>query len=698
MRRSSGGDDAAAPGESTAGVGDYVMSGLDAGSGTASGTGSTGSSTLNTTTSSSSTSTTTSLELPSVPSRNGTSRASSPPQTKTIPSSASSAKATSQTGTSSFLSQELNRTTTAMVSPIPLSRFNASSSRLSALPSVRNTSFTYGSSANGSVESCWNQWQSYWSSYDLRFVPMGLSTPTSSSTGTTTETGAFEFTFDSPSGTSTTTDIYTQTQGVDGFAITTITSTLIQTYTISSAIASTSTESFTRTVESTSLFYSPVPTNLKTPACSLPSYLPQCQSQWNSYLSAQSASTDPFGVAPHCSQATTQPGQCASLRSNYLATWNDGAASALNWGYGEQTIGAAETEVTSINGTQTNFGVSTWWPTHSTLFPGCTIGCMSCAITGGKVQLIYWPEGTTLASNMSTTSRLSAPMSAVPRNITSEIDPEANAASIRVATGFGTTFTSPTVYISYAKLYASDSCSGVGGTYFNTIVPITNSADLSSLWATMDYGAAGLNSASFNFTDLNSPVPDSIYDRQPRCAQYSNAKATWMMHDGPDTGPSTCPHTLPYEPIIIVPPSVLRSIDPSWASCSGDIRGVYDPPYALTHYSVAAAPAVPTTVSPAAASAEPASVTPAPTPAPTSQPNDPANGLMSIIGGQKSSDPQSPAAASLSQESPTPAASPTNNIGGIIPSVVAGGDQSPTQQDPATQQADPTTSSAGAAA
>ncbi|KAL9087855.1 MAG: hypothetical protein Q9165_006417 [Trypethelium subeluteriae] len=289
-------------------------------------------------------------------------------------------------------------------------------------------------------------------------------------------------------------------------------------------------------------------------------------------------------------------------------------------------------------------------------------------------------------------------MSAIPRNITSEVDLEAGADGVRVATGFGTTFTSPTVYISYAKLYASDSCSGVGGTYFNTIVPITNSADLSSLWATMDYGAAGLNSASFNFTDLNSPVPDSIYDRQPRCAQYSNAQATWMMHDGPDTGPTTCPHSLPYEPIIIVPPNVLQSIDPSWASCSGDIRGVYDPPHALTSYSVAAAPAVPTTVSPPAASAEPASVTPAPTPTPTSKPNDPASGLMSIIGGQKPSAPQSPAAASPSQETQAPAASPTNNIGGIVPSVIAGGDQSPTQEDPATQQADPTTSPAGAAA
>ena len=353
---------------------------------------------------------------------------------------------------------------------------------------------------------CWEQWQTYWSLYDLRFIPIGLSTPTSTSIATTTENGAFTFTYNSPKGTSTTINIYTSTQGIDGFQITVITSTVIHTYTISSGIASTSTESFTNTQESTSLFYSPLPTNLTTPACSLPSFVPQCQAQWAKYSSLQSVSPDPLRAPPPCSQATVSPGQCVSLRSQYLATWDDGAASALNWGYGDQTIGEAETEVTLINGSSTNFGVTSWWPTHSTLFPGCTVGCLSCAITGGKVQLIYWPEGTSTLSNMNGTGQSIGPPSAIPRSITSSSEAKHNQSDVRIATAFGTTLTYPTVYISYSQVYASDSCSGVGGTYYNKIIPISDPAGLSSLWATMDGGVAGLSSASFNFTDLNSPV------------------------------------------------------------------------------------------------------------------------------------------------------------------------------------------------
>ncbi|KAI9684960.1 MAG: hypothetical protein M1822_005609 [Bathelium mastoideum] len=698
----------------TTGVGDYIMSGLNGSGRTGSSAGSLTASALNTTgssptmsassvsASSVSASPVSASSLPATPlstSSTNTTRFSESLSSGAVFSSEKSTRANNPTGLSDSAVSQSNVTSTATVSSALTTQYNSSSLRLTAAMSKQNASFTYGPVANGSVESCWNQWQSYWSLYDLRFTPVGLSSPTSTSVGTTTETAVLAFTYDSPSGTSTTTDIYTQTQGVDGFGITTITSTLVQTYVISSAIESTSTESYTRTEESTSLYYSPVPTNLTPPPCALPTYLPQCQSQWDSYLSAQAASSDPFGVPPQCSQATARPGQCVSLRSQYLATWNDGAASALNWGYGDQTIGEAATEVTIVNGTSTNFGVTSWWPTSSTLFPGCTVGCLSCAITGGKVQLIYWPEGTAMTSNTTASSRLSSPASAVPRNTTSVSEVDDIESSIRIAMAFGTTFTSPTVYISYAKIYASDSCSGVGGTYFNTIVPITHSADLSSLWATMDYGAAGLNSASFNYTDLNTPVPDSIYDRQPRCAQYSNAQATWLMHDGPDTEPTSCPRTLPYEPIIIVPPSILRSIDPTWASCSGDIRGVYDPPYALSSYSVAAAPVATTTGAQPSISAAPASVSPAPTPKSTSDPNDPGSIVSSIWGGNKpsASDPGTQAAAPPSRNSQFNAVSSTNDpIGGIV-SAIAGGKQSSTQDGSGTQ-ADPTISSAGVAA
>ena len=51
-----------------------------------------------------------------------------------------------------------------------------------------------------------------------------------------------------------------------------------------------------------------------------------------------------------------------------------------------------------------------------------------------------------------------------------------------------------------------------------------------------------------------------------------------------------CPRTLPYEPVLVLPKSILQSIDPAWASCDLDVRGSYDPPYLLTPQPVAANP------------------------------------------------------------------------------------------------------------
>jgi hypothetical protein len=78
--------------------------------------------------------------------------------------------------------------------------------------------------------------------------------------------------------------------------------------------------------------------------------------------------------------------------------------------------------------------------------------------------------------------------------------------------------------------------------------------------------------APFNVTDLNEPVPFSIYSSQPWCATY-------QYEHGCN---KDCPTTDAYKPLIVVPEVVLQNMNPAWASCYGDIRGVYDPPIALT--------------------------------------------------------------------------------------------------------------------
>jgi hypothetical protein len=124
-----------------------------------------------------------------------------------------------------------------------------------------------------------------------------------------------------------------------------------------------------------------------------------------------------------------------------------------------------------------------FWDPSSSFAPGCTLGCQSCQINGGTVQLIYWPPASSTWINGS--------YSAISGN-SSEM--------VTIAT-LGTTFTSPTVYVSFDSLYARDSCSAFGRTYSNQIVAITETASLSSLYGWGRYNGLGWT-ASFNFTDL----------------------------------------------------------------------------------------------------------------------------------------------------------------------------------------------------
>lgn len=86
--------------------------------------------------------------------------------------------------------------------------------------------------------------------------------------------------------------------------------------------------------------------------------------------------------------------------------------------------------------------------------------------------------------------------------------------------------------------------------------------------------------APFTVEDLHGTVPYSIYSSQPWCQ-------TWLRNNGCS---GTCPTTAPYKPILVVDNDLLRGLQPAWADCWGDIRGVYDPPIALTEAAVAAKP------------------------------------------------------------------------------------------------------------
>ena len=316
------------------------------------------------------------------------------------------------------------------------------------------------------------------------------------------------------------------------------------------------------------------------PACSLPSYVPQCQSAWENYAVTELSSVDvaqptclanwnisnpcstSFAIynsaveslnslkamqrAPSCTQAIIGSTFCSSLQDAYMSSW---IAATFPYLVGPATSPGEKVTAETVPGGSTLY--SSYFPASSTIAPNCTVGCAHCAITGGMVRLLYWPATETLLLNMTTGI------------LATDTQP-------LTAFAFGTSLVSPTVYISYSSLYASDSCSGIGTTLSPTIIPIPTSLTLSSLWAM--YPGLEMYTASFNYTDLNTPVPATIFSRMPQCA----------------FGP--CFDFEDYEPILVVPPQLLQSLNPQWASCSPDIRGVYDPPHALTAAAEAAAP------------------------------------------------------------------------------------------------------------
>ncbi|KAK4897580.1 hypothetical protein LTR27_004726 [Elasticomyces elasticus] len=294
------------------------------------------------------------------------------------------------------------------------------------------------------------------------------------------------------------------------------------------------------------------------PTCVLPSNIqPTCQAQWVTFIANDQLWYDNPYPKPNCTQAAITGGACSSLVSAYFMNYTM-YGQATNPGY------------ISTSGSYS-------WPSTSAFAPGCTLGCQTCAITGQNVQLYYWPPATAASGAAFIDGNGTA--TAMP-NVNSM-----NASTPVIANVDGTLLTSPTIYISYDKLYASDSCSGIGQTYYNTIIPLADGAELSSMeYREMRDMAWFYATSSFNLDDLKQPVPDSIYNKQPRCAASSLA----FYGEGLGLDYSfVCPRIHPYAPIIAVP-SEVSNVDPEWASCTAWYGGLFDPPKALTPVSNAA--------------------------------------------------------------------------------------------------------------
>lgn len=300
-------------------------------------------------------------------------------------------------------------------------------------PILHNQSFTLSGD-------CWNQWSQFWSASSL-VTQFDYYTHDYTTTFTTTESSKWM-------STSTFLSFYTTTVRNGQFTVATYT-TLAPVTDFEWFGTPTTTWTTTETTHDlTGLSVMPN-ASLPQPSCALPTLVPQCQSSWDRYISHKTAPEDlPFDIGgptgcdafattmipmsckepvsswasvrssyfsneprlPDCFQAKVPDDYCSSTRAQYIHKL-EGKAKQSD---GVPVMGWTET---TMNGTTTQ--VPMWQPDTTIGGPGCTLGCGSCAMQGGTVELIYWPPATA-AANMSTHGPV-------------------------VATALGTTFTSPTV-------------------------------------------------------------------------------------------------------------------------------------------------------------------------------------------------------------------------------------------------------------
>jgi hypothetical protein len=484
-------------------------------------------------------------------------------------SSSTENKTTTTAVPTSTLQANLSVTSTPALTPTTLHTISTFANTSDIFSDYRNLSYT---------GECLDQWNSFWTASRFLDTQLGYSfsivdLPSSTILWT-------EYSLDRSQSQSV--KSWTRTVTVSNGAFAQTTFTTVTEKSVPVTIPFTTYETLQASHDYSTIFYD-MPT-ITSPACNLPAYLPACQSSWEKWISRDafrravpdpppscnefdsstaSSCSAPLSIykeslsswraitrqsTPACTQAVITGSYCSETISSWLRRQK------TNHGQWNGIVGAAPDVIQATVNNETIRSYKYEWDSTSALVPGCTVGCQSCQINGGTVQLIYWPPASSTRVNGFYTALMGTAKSTI--------------------VTLGTTLTSPTVYVSFDSLYARDSCSPFGKTYSNEIIAITDTATLKSIagWNDRDYLGSTF---SFNFTDLYvSPVPESIYQNQPRCASsfYVEAK-----NENPNLWEWVCPRMFPYEPILAIPDEV-RHIDPGWADCIGSINGVYDPP------------------------------------------------------------------------------------------------------------------------
>ena len=213
--------------------------------------------------------------------------------------------------------------------------------------------------------------------------------------------------------------------------------------------------------------------------------------------------------------------------------------------YAASTVKTIITTVAETN-TEVNIGPSfdVPFPSCSVPYtkPTCSMDCSKCTLVAPNVQLIYFPV------------------------ITASGNPSVTITPTGMPSGVfdGKTYTSGKAYFKYDNISAVNGCYSPVGSFYPGAVVTLHSDEISSL---RNDGTYFDGAYSFNYADLNYPVPWNAWIGQFGCA---------------DEAPGCLPvETGAYNPYVSIP-SEVKNLDPAWASCTMDPTfGSWDPPYAL---------------------------------------------------------------------------------------------------------------------
>lgn len=213
--------------------------------------------------------------------------------------------------------------------------------------------------------------------------------------------------------------------------------------------------------------------------------------------------------------------------------------------------------------------------------------CSRCFMSAQTIQFFYWPD---LTSTAAPTPTLSPKNATVPPNGTViYVDPDSDF-----------TFISPSVYMAFTSLGATDLCGVVGDTYYNTTIAF-NPDEISTMEPFISTG-------SCTFTDSVGLETGTLWSQPaPKSLNYANLAQNCSTISGYQFFTSAWYNYLqagdPCNPVMAIPDKV-KSLQPAWVSCeAGYNGGFYDPPKTLTQGSLLVPTASPAPAPPTAAPA-----------------------------------------------------------------------------------------------